>query len=109
MFSILQKVAKKCNFNKHENFSGIFVRKIFFFFISSFLDNLKYLPKIEEKRINIVKKIGNGAFGEVYFGFLSNKNNMEMQIAIKVDIPFLNINVSLHLQLNFRCKKIESI
>ena len=60
------------------------------------------MPKIEEKRINIVKKIGNGAFGEVYFGFLSNKNNMEMQIAIKVNIPFMNMNVSLHFQLRWR-------
>ncbi len=67
------------------------------------------MPKIEEKRINIVKKIGDGAFGEVYFGFLSNKNNIDMQIAIKVDIPFLNMNLSLHLQLRWQCRKVEAI
>jgi hypothetical protein len=45
---------------------------------------LKNLPKIEEKRINILKKIGNGAFGEVYYGTIYCKENKEIEIAIKV-------------------------
>ena len=42
------------------------------------------MPKIEEKRINILKKIGNGAFGEVYYGTIYCKENKEIEIAIKV-------------------------
>ena len=50
----------------------------------TFLESLKHLPKIEEKRINILRKIGNGAFAEVYSGTIQHKGNLVTQIAIKV-------------------------
>jgi hypothetical protein len=57
---------------------------------------LKELKKIDEKQLILIKKIGTGAFSDVFMGKLKIKNtNNDIFVAVKVRLIMFFIEYSL--------------